>query len=105
MKGGTCINPPVQLRHSDYTKNVYTWSEIKQHNNKNDCWLVAKGKVYDVTNFLHHHPAGVQSIARHGGTEASEHFYFHSKSAHTLWEGYIIGRLDGYKAEDNCTLM
>jgi cytochrome b involved in lipid metabolism len=37
----------------------FTWEEIKGHNTHESCWLVVRNKVYDVTKFLHMHPAGM----------------------------------------------
>jgi cytochrome b involved in lipid metabolism len=43
----------------------YTLEEIKNHNKgkiktinilENDCWVIIKDKVYDVTNFINLHP-------------------------------------------------
>lgn len=73
----------------------YTWDEISLHNSADDCWLVAKGIVYDVTSFLSDHPAGPKSILRHGGTDATEDFNFHSKSARAMWKPFEIGRVAG----------
>lgn len=30
----------------------YTVDEVEAHNNSNDCWVIFKGKVYNVTPFL-----------------------------------------------------
>ena len=34
------------------TTKKYTWEEIAKHNTRKDCWIVVRGKVYDVTHFL-----------------------------------------------------
>ena len=34
----------------------YSYSEIGQHNQESDLWMVIEGKVYDVTKFLDDHP-------------------------------------------------
>ena len=49
--------------------------------------------MYDVTTFLHKHPAGARSILRHAGQDASEDFSFHSKRAQKMWARYRIGKL------------
>ena len=33
----------------------YTLNEVKKHNKENDCWIIVKNKVYDVTPFLKYH--------------------------------------------------
>ena len=57
------------------------------------CWLVSRGKVYDVTPFLKKHPAGVGAILRHAGTDSTEDFDFHSKGARAQWKEYKIGKV------------
>ncbi len=49
-----------------------TLDELKKHNDKNDCWVVYQGKVYDVTKWLPLHPGGVEAIARFCGTTGFE---------------------------------
>ena len=73
--------------------NEYTIEEIKYHNHKNDCWLVANNNVYNVTEFIKLHPAGSGSILKYAGTDCTEHFNFHSKKAHKIWNEYKIGKI------------
>jgi cytochrome b involved in lipid metabolism len=37
-------------------KNFYQWEEIKKHNKENDCWVVMKGVVYDISKYINEHP-------------------------------------------------
>ena len=37
---------------------VYTAKELQQHTSPDDCWLVIKGKVYDVSGWGQDHPGG-----------------------------------------------
>lgn len=32
--------------------------EVSQHSSEGDCWLVIRGKVYDVTKYVDLHPGG-----------------------------------------------
>ena len=32
--------------------------EVKKHTSADDCWIVIKGNVYNVTEFLPDHPGG-----------------------------------------------
>ncbi len=72
---------------------IYTRCDVALHTTEGDCWLVAHGKVYDVTAFLSKHPGGMQSILRHAGTECSEDYDFHCCSAQKLWNEFLIGRV------------
>ena len=45
-----------------------TLAELAKHDNDQDCWVVYKGSVYDVTKFLPIHPGGSERIAQFCGT-------------------------------------
>ncbi|KAI3605017.1 mitochondrial cytochrome [Moniliophthora roreri] len=47
-------------------------SAIAEHNNRNDCWIIVHGKVYDVTDFLDEHPGGSKIILKYAGADATE---------------------------------
>jgi L-lactate dehydrogenase (cytochrome) len=82
---------------------VYSWDEISKHNCRESCWLVVKGKVYDVTEFIPKHPAGEKAILRHAGQECTEDFLFHSPGAQKLWHPYCIGSVEG--ADAGCVIL
>ena len=42
-------------------RNIYR-EEIEEHRTLKSCWLVIHGKVYDITGYLHKHPAGVVDL-------------------------------------------
>ncbi|KAK4992186.1 hypothetical protein LTR50_001364 [Elasticomyces elasticus] len=55
----------------------FTREEIEKHDNKDDCWLVVDGKVYDATKVLSWHPGGKAAILGHAGKvhqETSDEF-------------------------------
>lgn len=49
-------------------------AEVKKHNNKDDCWVIVHGKVYDVTEFLPSHPGGQKVILKFAGKDATKRF-------------------------------
>lgn len=87
------LNPSPGSRDTNPEKNVFTWDEIKKHNGDNDCWVVVKDQVFDVTKFIPKHPAGLQAIAGHGGTDVSKQFAHHSALAQRMFKRHQIGRL------------
>ncbi|GJD11441.1 Cytochrome b5 reductase 4 [Galdieria sulphuraria] len=48
--------------------------QVKQHNRKDDAWLVLRGKVYDVTEYIPFHPGGEAEICRAIGKDATKLF-------------------------------
>ena len=76
-------------------------SEVEKHRTVNSCWLVIRAKVYDVTAYLHKHPAGVKIMTRSmnkrfDSTEDYDgvvgRFRGHSEHADELLNEYLIGR-------------
>lgn len=94
---GYKVAPPAPLpapRRSQRGPNYYTLSEVQQHVTADDCWLIAHGRVYDVTSFIECHPGGARAILRHAGTDSSLDFDFHSSSARKLWRPLQVGFFD-----------
>ena len=46
---------------------MIAWEEVAGHNSRQSCWVVIKGAVFDITNYLFDHPGGPQAILRYGG--------------------------------------
>lgn len=70
-----------------------TLKEIKTHNKRDNCWLLAKGKVYNASKFLDDHPAHLNRIMKYAGADVTEDFNFHTKSQKKIWEKYLIGKV------------
>lgn len=82
----------------------YSWTEIAAHCTVDSCWLVVRGKVYDVTSFVDKHPGSSQAILKHAGTDSTVDFDFHSSSAQRLWQKYLIGYVEGENLGYNCVI-
>jgi len=54
----------------------YSMEEVQKHNKKDDLWIVVKGVVLDVTNWLDEHPGGPQALFSHMGKDATEGEFF-----------------------------
>lgn len=88
--------------------------QVKRHNRRDDCWLVAHRRVYDATKFLSSHPAGPKPILSRAGGDASVDFDFHSTRAQReYWKPLCIGRVvscpvrarDEFSSISSCTIQ
>ncbi|KAK7203484.1 FAD binding domain-containing protein [Myxozyma melibiosi] len=52
----------------------YTAADVAKHNKKDDCWVIVKGLVMNLTSFLPDHPGGVNAIVNFAGRDATEEF-------------------------------
>jgi cytochrome b involved in lipid metabolism len=50
---------------------VYEPEEVMKHNTRDDCWLVYRRRVYDVTSFLPTHPGGFGALLICAGKDAT----------------------------------
>ncbi len=64
--------PPTKPTPKPTTPSGISLTTLAEHNTQEDCWVVYKGKVYDITSFLPKHPGGVTRISRTCGTEDFE---------------------------------
>lgn len=53
----------------------YSMEEVAKHNKKEDLWIVVKGVVLDVTNWLDEHPGGANALFNFMGRDATEGEY------------------------------
>ncbi|KFK26373.1 hypothetical protein AALP_AA8G240100 [Arabis alpina] len=75
---------------------IFTLSEVSEHNQADDCWIIINGKVYNVTKFLEDHPGGDDVLLSSTGKDATDDFedVGHSESAREMMEQYYVGEID-----------
>lgn len=89
------LNKNLSSPSTNTTSNLYSMSEVKNHNSADSSWIVVHGHVYDCTRFLLDHPGGADSILINAGTDCTEEFdAIHSDNAKKLLEDYRIGELN-----------
>ncbi|KAJ6797434.1 cytochrome B5-like protein isoform X2 [Iris pallida] len=76
------------------TVKAYSKEEVSLHNKKNDCWIIVKDKVYDVTPYVEEHPGG-DAILNNAGRDSTEGFYGpqHATRVFDMVDEFYIGDL------------
>ncbi|KAJ9064222.1 hypothetical protein DSO57_1032699 [Entomophthora muscae] len=71
------------------------WNELSQHNTSSSCWIAVRGKVYDVTSFLHRHPGGIDTLLYGAGRDSTlvVETYHDLGSLAPILSKFLIGRL------------
>ncbi|XP_043712378.1 cytochrome B5-like protein [Telopea speciosissima] len=85
----------VKPNQNNKASKVYTRSEVSLHSKKNDCWIIIKDKVYDVTSYVEEHPGG-DAILAHAGDDSTEGFYGpqHATRVFDMIDDFYIGDLE-----------
>ncbi|XWS46280.1 hypothetical protein CRYUN_Cryun14cG0051700 [Craigia yunnanensis] len=80
----------------DSGQKVFVYEDVAKHRERNGCWLLISGKVYDVTAFLEEHPGGDEVLLAASGKDATDDFedVGHSDDAKEMMEKYYIGEVD-----------
>lgn len=75
----------------------FTEEEVAKHNKENDCWVIVKGVVLNLTSFLDDHPGGRDSILNFAGQDATESFdMLHEDNVVPRYAALcVVGRLKG----------
>jgi cytochrome-b5 reductase len=71
-----------------------TREELAQHNLREDCWTVIKGKVYDITKYTPYHPGGDILLTAAGSDGTTLFMEYHPwVNAEALIGKYQVGYL------------
>lgn len=76
-----------------------TSTQVATHNTLQDCWMIASGRVYNLTTYITQHPGGRQAILDYCGRDGTTAFDSrggsgsHSNNARNLLNGFYIGDL------------
>ncbi|KAI4179617.1 MAG: hypothetical protein LQ348_005368 [Seirophora lacunosa] len=91
------VSKPTDPVEFKVPEKEYSMEEVQKHNKKDDLWIVVKGVVLDVTNWLDEHPGGPQALFSHMGRDATEEFeMLHDDEVIPKYAANIvIGRVQG----------
>jgi len=73
----------------------YDWDEVLRHDKPGDYWLVIWGGIYDVSEWIYHHPGGAEVFIENYGGDGRHAFgkAGHSDEAWKLAQTFKVGRL------------
>lgn len=74
----------------------FTWDEVHSHRSENDCWMVIKGKVYDVTSWIPKHPGGNLLMNGAGRDATPIYMSYHPSRVDSILPKYCIGEVEDY---------
>lgn len=92
-------NQQTNTINTTITGATITVSQVAQHNNYNDCWVIISNKVYNVTSYINMHPAGPEKIILYCGKDATTAFDTkgskgtHSQEAQNLLNTFYVGNI------------
>lgn len=89
------ISDSSSLSEDSFLLHYYTLSEIKRHDTEASAWIVAGENIYDVTDYIEHHPGGRYSIMKKigGVVDCTQDLLYHSKSGQKYWKQFLIGKV------------
>ncbi|KAK5663764.1 hypothetical protein OQA88_4195 [Cercophora sp. LCS_1] len=96
---GSASAKPNDPKSFTIPEKEFTMEEIAKHNKKEDLWVVVKGVVLDLTNWLDDHPGGPQALLNFMGRDATEEFeMLHDDEVIPKYApSQVIGRVKGQK--------
>lgn len=79
---------------------IISRAEVLKHNNRDDCWIIIKNKVYDLTDFVKSHPGGENILLARAGEDATSFFiskHGRNKYVTNVLKRYKIGELPDFE--------
>jgi len=74
----------------------FSRTQVLEHNKKDDCWIIIRNNVFDLTDFISEHPGGSEILLARAGEDATSYFITkHGKNPGILrqLEKYKIGEV------------
>jgi len=78
------------------SKPLVTVADVAKHNTKDDCWIIYKGKAYDISKFVEAHPGGEDVLLDLAGRDCTRDFddVGHSESAIEMMVEFLQGDME-----------
>jgi cytochrome b involved in lipid metabolism len=68
------VNSGKDLAGNQGRLRAITAGEVRQHRKLDDCWMIIKGRVYNVTPYMLFHPGGEKELMKGAGKDATKLF-------------------------------
>ena len=96
---GSKASKPNDPKKFTIPEKEFSMEEVAKHNKEDDLWVVVKGVVMDLTNWLDEHPGGPAAIKNFMGRDATEEFeMLHDDEVIPKYAPQqVIGRVKGVK--------
>jgi len=91
------VSKPTKPSEFKIPEKEFSMDEVSKHNTKEDLWVVVKGVVLDVSDWLDEHPGGPQALMNFMGRDATEEFeMLHDDEVIPKYAAsQVIGRVKG----------
>ncbi|KAF9947627.1 fatty acid alpha-hydroxylase [Modicella reniformis] len=78
---------------------TYSVQQVQAHCSADDCWVIHKNKVYNVSSFIADHPGGEDYILDHAGKDITvlmhdQLTHLHSDGAYDMMHDFLIGSIE-----------
>lgn len=73
-KDSDTVSTTISNNSTSTTLNKYTLAEVGSHKDKNSCWSVVNGSIYDLTSLFGKHKGGDDAILKICGQDGTELF-------------------------------
>jgi len=97
IRGDTIPTKFQEELQEETTKQVpfFSRKEVAKHNKIDDCWIVIENKVYNVSNWIPHHPGGLY-IMKNAGGESTKLFQQipHRRWAYFKMKEFYVGNTE-----------
>eukprot|EP00741_Cyanophora_paradoxa_P006670 tig00001030_g6451.t1 len=101
--GGSSREASPSRRKAGEKGKRYTLEEVGRHSTPGDCWLIVRGKVYDMSEWAPKHPGG-DLIYLQAGRDVTQLFEsYHPLYVRDMLGKFCIGELDATKGEKPIT--
>ncbi|KAH8596596.1 putative fumarate reductase [Bisporella sp. PMI_857] len=93
------VSKPNNPSKFSIPEKEFSVEEVAKHNTKEDLWVIVKGVVLDLSDWLDEHPGGPQALMNFMGRDATEEFeMLHDDEVIPKYApSQVIGRVKGQK--------